>query len=65
MPAVNSNSKSGNIDGRVCAFAIQIFSTLCAYEISWFFMPVKAGSAKSLCGLNIFSFQSLESRGES
>lgn len=37
MPAVNSNSKSGNIDGRVCAFAIQIFCTLCAYEISWFF----------------------------
>ena len=56
MPAVNSNSKSGNIDGRVCAFAIQIFSTLCAYEISWFLMPGKAGSAKRLCELNIFSF---------
>lgn len=55
-PAVNSNSKSGNIDGRVCAFAIQIFSTLCAYEISWLFVPGKAGSAKSLCGLSIISF---------
>lgn len=45
-PAVNSNSRPGNIDGRVCAFAVQIFSTLRAYEISWLFMAGKAGFAE-------------------